>query len=223
MRIKTIIAAFAFFAMAASGYAQSTMDNETHSKNLAHQIKILDADIKALKARLKAEPGNADYTAELGKKQAELKKAKSEKKIIDNAIKAEKTNEKEAKDAKKAQQKHESTSKAADALKSSNLSMAGKSNERISDELGHKIDALKTEIKALKLRQKSDKDNASITSELNAKDVELKEAKRHKKVIDEAIKAEKTKNKETKQAQKAQEKHEEAAKKAEAVKAGASE
>lgn len=220
MSIKTIITAFAFLAISASGFAQSTADNEAHSKSLGNQIKILDAEIKTIKARLKAEPGNADYTAELGKKQEDLKKAKNEKKIIDNAIKAEKTNQKEAKDAKKAKDKLEAAAKSAESLKKSQLTMMGKSNDRISDELDNKIDVLKAEIKTLKVKQKADKNNTSLASEISQKEIELKEVKRHKKVIDEAIKAEKDHTKQSKQAEKAQEKHEEAAKKADAVRAG---
>lgn len=198
--------------------AQEVKDNAQLSKELGQQISIINAEIKTLKAKLKAEPSNADYVSEKAKKEGELRKATEQKKIIDTAIKAEKMSKKETQQAEKAQKKHENATKEAERIKSSNPDMAGKSNEGVSDELGAKIDVYKAEVKALKARKKVEPNNTNITGEVARKEAELKELKRQKKVIDTAIKTEKTSKKETRQAEKAQKKHEKAAKNAEEMK-----
>lgn len=218
MNFKKIIAVIAIIAIPVLTFAQNAKTNEELSKELGHTINITSAEIKTLKAKLKADPANAELVAEKNKKEAELKKAKDQKKILDTAIKAAKTSKKESEQAEKAQKKLEASTKDADRLRSKNLNMAGKSNELISDELKNKINVLNAEIKTLKAKKKADPTNASIISEISSKEIELKEAKRNKKVVDTAIKAEKNSKKETKQAEKALKKHEKAHENAESMK-----
>lgn len=218
MSIKNIITAIAFIAIPVLTFAQDTKSNEQISKELGHTIDITNAEIKTLKAKIKADPTNTELITEKTKKEAELKKAKEQKKVIDTAIKAAKNSKKETEDAEKAAKKLQSTSSDADRVRNANAHMMGKSNDRISDELDNKMDVLKAEIKTLKTRKKAEPNNTSLMSEIASKEVELKEAKRHKKIFDAAIKAEKSSKKESKEAEKAQKKHEKAHKDAESMK-----
>ncbi len=218
MNIKTVIAAFAFIAIPALTFAQSTKSNEQLSKEFKSQIEILSAEVKTLKAKLKAEPTNTDLISEKASKEAELKKIKDQKKTVDAAIKAAKTSKKETEEAEKAQKKNESASKDAERLKAGNASMAGKSNELVSDELDNKIDILNAEIKTLKAKKKANPNDSSIAAEIAKKETAVKEAKRQKKTIDTAIKANKNSKKQTAQAEKAQKKNEKAHQNAEEMK-----
>ena len=209
MRLKTIIAAIAFMTIPACSFAQSTKADEQLSEELKNQISILKADIKALKARKKADPTNPNFVADINAKNEELKEATSKKKIVDNAIKANKKNAKETKQAERANKKNEKAQKEADNLRTANQ-YAGKSNELISDELDKKIDVINAEIKALKARKKADPKSITILAELSQKQTELKDLKRQKKVFDNAISAYNKAKKETKQAEKAKEKLEDA-------------
>lgn len=198
--------------------AQEVKNNAQLSKELGQQISIINAEIKTMKAKLKADPSNTDYVSEKARWEGELRKAKEQKKIIDTEIKASKKSKKETQQAEKANKKFENATKEAETLKASKVEMAGKSNENISDELEAKVDIKNAEIKALKARKKSEPNNTNITGEIARKEVEMKELKRQKKVIDTAIKAKKTSQKETRQAEKAQKKHEKAIQNAEDMK-----
>lgn len=217
MNLKTILAVIALMLMPAMTFAQ-TKGNEQLSKELKQQIDILSAEVKTVKAKLKADPANTDLLAEKATKEAELKKVKDQKKTIDTAIKAAKTSKKETEQAEKAAKNMESATKDAERLKASNAQMAGKSNELISDELESKIGILNAEIKTLKAKKKANPSDTSIAGELAKKNIELKEAKRQKKTIDGAIKAVKKNKKESAQAEKAQKKHEKAHQEAEELK-----
>ena len=118
MKIKTIIAAIALMAIPALTFAQTDKSNALLSKELGQQIKIYTAEIKTLKAKLKADPANVEFIQEKAAKELELKKTKDQKKIIDTAIKAEKTSKKETAQAEKALKKHENAHKNAEELKS---------------------------------------------------------------------------------------------------------
>ena len=107
MRLKTIIAAIAFMAIPACSFAQSTKADEQLSEELKNQISILKADIKALKARKKADPKSITILTELSQKQTELKDLKRQKKVFDNAISAYNKAKKETKQAEKAKEKLE--------------------------------------------------------------------------------------------------------------------
>lgn len=217
MNIKSTIAAIALMAAPLCVSAQTDKTNAKLSEELKHEINILNADIKALKARKKADPTNESLSVDLEVKQAELKKAKERKSVIDNAIKASNKASKETKEAENALKNHQKASQAAESLKSNPL-YGGKSNELLVDELDAKIEVISADIKALKARKKADPTNASIVSEIKSKEIELKELKRNKKVFDTAVKASKKAEKETDQAEKAQRKHEKAHEKAETMK-----
>ena len=107
MKLKSIIVAVAFMATPAIAFAQSTKADEQLSEELKNQISILKADIKALKARKKADPKNITILSELSQKQTELKENKRHKKIFDNAISASNKAQKETKQAEKAKEKLE--------------------------------------------------------------------------------------------------------------------
>lgn len=218
MNIKTIIAAIMLIMMPALTFAQSDKSNEELSKNLKSEIEILSAEIKTLKAKLKADPTNSDIIAEKTAKEAELKIAKDRKKTIDTAISANKSHEKQTQDAEKAKNKMESASKSADALKAKHSSMAGKSNELISDELDANIDIMKSEVKNLKARKKLNPKDATIDAIIKKKEIEIRETKRQLKIINTAIKTEKTSKKEAKAAEKTKKKAEKASQKADEVK-----
>lgn len=217
MNIKSFAIALALMLMPALSFAQTTKSNEALSAELKNKIEVINADIKVLNAKLKADKENQTLISELSIKKDELKKAKEQKKIIDNAISAEKNAQKQAKAAEKASEANAAASKTADKLRASNAEHAGKSNELLSDELDNKIDVLNAEIKALKARRKIDPSNQQLVSEIATKNTELKEAKRQKKVYDEAIKADKTAKKKVKQANNASDKNDKAADKAESV------
>ena len=74
MNIKTIIAAAAIALAPAFAFAQSLEANKAQSDNLDMKIDIVQAEIKTLKAKKKAEPANLQHEADLAAKQAELKK-----------------------------------------------------------------------------------------------------------------------------------------------------
>ena len=107
MNIKTIIAALAISLAPALSFAQSLEAHKAQSDNLDKKIDIVEAEIKTLKAKKKAEPSVIAHTSNLASKQAELKELKRQKKIIDGAIKAQKKANEEAKEAQKATSKHE--------------------------------------------------------------------------------------------------------------------
>lgn len=202
MNIRTIIASVAFMAIPMGLCAQSIKSEQQLSNDLKNEIAILKADIKALKARQKADPTNAELTADINTKNIALKEATNKKKIVDENIKANKKHEKETKQAEKAIKQNDKAQAAADNLRA-NGQHNGKSNELLSDELEAKIDILNADIKALNARKKADPKNAEILAQLAQKKVELKEAKRQKKIFDGAISAEKKAKKEVKHAEKA--------------------
>lgn len=209
MKIKTIIAALALMAMPALTFAQSTKADEQLSDQLKNEISIIKADIKSLKARKKAEPENIEIAAKIEAKNAELKEKTNQKKVIDKAVSAAKKHEKQAEKAKKAVKNNDKAQKAADALRS-NPAFAGKSNELLSDELEAKIDILEADIKNLKTRKKADPKNATILTQLKQMEVDLKEAKRQKKIFDKAVDTHKKATKETRQAEKTRDRLEDA-------------
>jgi hypothetical protein len=84
----------------------------------------------------------------------------------------------------------------------------------------HEIDVLKSEIKTIKVRLKSDKNNTDLKKELAVKQVDLEELKEKKSVIDNAIKSKAAHEKAQKKAEKALEKSEKAAAEAQRVKGG---
>lgn len=209
MKIKTILAAIAFLAVPALTFADPDFSHEQRSDELGKKISVVAAEIKTLKAKKKAEPSNLQIPADLAAKQAELKQLKQEKAVYDTAIKARKKAEKQTKQAKKAAAKHEKAAAKAATIKTG--IHAGKSNQAMLGELESKIDVLDAEIKALKAKKKANPSDITVTGAIAAKQAELKEAKRQKSIISNAIKAEQDAEKEKKDAEKAAKKHNEAA------------
>lgn len=78
------------------------IQNKALSSQYKRQITILGHELKALKAKVKANPSDINLSVELEKKKVELKDVKEKKKIVDTAIKTEKASQKAAKAAEKA-------------------------------------------------------------------------------------------------------------------------
>jgi hypothetical protein len=85
------------------------------SNQCKQEIKIMELEIKTIKAKLKADKENSDLKTELTIKSDQLKDLKSKKNIIDKAIKSKAAAEKAAQKAENAQKKAEKA--AADAKK----------------------------------------------------------------------------------------------------------
>ena len=94
------------------------------------------------------------------------------------------------------------------------------SDKALSAQYKQEIDILSSEIKTLKVKLKADKANSDFKKELAVKEVELKEVKANKKIIDSAIKSKAASEKAQKKAEKAQKKAEKAANDAQRVKEG---
>ena len=84
---------------------KSGLSDKALSAQYKQEIDVLNAEIKTLKVKLKADKANTEYKKELAVKEVEVKEAKANKKIIDNAIKSKAASEKAQKNAEKAQKK----------------------------------------------------------------------------------------------------------------------
>ena len=93
----------AIFSMPVVCNAQSEnmVKNKALSAQYKNEITIASHELKALKAKVKANPGDVQLNVELEKKKVALKELK-EKKIVDGAIKTENASLKAAKAAEKA-------------------------------------------------------------------------------------------------------------------------
>jgi len=83
---------------------------------------------------------------------------------------------------------------------------SGLSDKALSAQYKQEIDVLNSEIKTLKIKLKADKENTDLKKELAVKQVELKDVKEKKKIIDNAISSKAASEKANKKAEKAQEK-----------------
>ena len=92
------------------------------------------------------------------------------------------------------------------------------SDKDLSAQYKGQMDVLKSEIKTLKLKLKTDKENPDLKAEVKQKTEDLTEVKDKKAVIDKAIKSKKASEKATQKADKAQRDAEKAAKAASQVK-----
>ena len=81
------------------------VQNKALSAQYKSQITILGHEMKALKAKIKANPTDTQLRVELESKKAEVDALKEKKKIVDTAIKADKAHQKAVKAAEKAKQK----------------------------------------------------------------------------------------------------------------------
>ena len=84
---------------------KSGLSDKALSAQYKQEIDILTSEIKTIKVKLKADSANSDLKKELAVKEVELKEAKANKKVIDNAIKSKAASEKAQKKAEKAQEK----------------------------------------------------------------------------------------------------------------------
>jgi len=85
-------------------------------------------------------------------------------------------------------------------------SKSGLSDKALSAQYKQEIDVLNSEVKTLKIKLKADKENTDLKKELAVKQVDLKELKEKKKIIDNAISSKAASEKAQKKAEKAQEK-----------------
>jgi len=97
----------AVLCMPAVSYADDNamIQNKALSAQYKSQITVLGHEIKALKAKVKANPTDAKLRVDLESKKGELDALKEKKKIVDAAIKTDKASQKAAKAAEKAKQK----------------------------------------------------------------------------------------------------------------------
>lgn len=120
MKLRNILAAMALVAIPALSFAQTTKSNEELSTEYKYTINILKAEIKTLKAKLKADPTVASYVTEMNEKKAELKNVKNKKAIVDKAIKTEKAHKKAIEKLERAKSKAEKAAKEAEEMKKHN-------------------------------------------------------------------------------------------------------
>ena len=83
---------------------------------------------------------------------------------------------------------------------------SGLSDKALSAQYKQEIDVLNSEIKTIKIKLKADKNDTDLKKELAVKQVELKDVKEKKKIIDNAISSKAASEKAQKKAEKAQEK-----------------
>jgi hypothetical protein len=92
------------------------------------------------------------------------------------------------------------------------------SDKELSAQYKAEMDVLKSEIKTLKLKLKTDKDSVDLKAEIRRKTEEYNVVKDRKAVIDRAIKSKKASEKALRKAEKAQQNAEEAARAARQIK-----
>lgn len=92
------------------------IQNKALSAQYKSQITISSHELKALKARVKANPSDMKLNVEMEQKKAELKDLKEKKKIVDTAIKTEKASRRAEKAAEKAKIKAAKAAEKAGAL-----------------------------------------------------------------------------------------------------------
>jgi hypothetical protein len=96
--------------------SEDMVKNKALSAQYKSDITIASHELKALKARVKANPSDVNLNVELEKKKIALKELKDKKKIVDDAIKTEKASLKAAKAAEKAKIKAEKAAQKAQTL-----------------------------------------------------------------------------------------------------------
>ncbi len=93
--------------------ADDLSDNKAKSDKYKQEIKILNQEIKTIKAKQKLNPQDSSLASEMVSKKAELAEVKNKKKIVDEAIKTEKASQKAQAAAEKAKKKAEQNAKKA--------------------------------------------------------------------------------------------------------------
>ena len=99
-----------------SAQSEDMVKNKALSAQYKNEITIATHELKALKAKVKANPSDVNLNVELEKKKIALKDLKDKKKIVDDAIKTEKASLKAAKAAEKARIKAEKAAQKAQTL-----------------------------------------------------------------------------------------------------------
>lgn len=214
-------AAMIFTTMTVS--AKDDLTNTEASKLYSQQIDITKSEIVTLKKKIKLEPLNEQYNRELHEKQVDLDILKSKKKVVDEAIKAEKNEQKKAEAAKKASKKADQAANAAEKAER-NAEMATEKAisiidpnltlEQANEQYEGLIDLTKTEIATLKKQKKLEPGNYEIDMKINEKKAEIKDLQTKKKVVTDALKATKNSTKAKKNEEKAVSNSKEADKKA---------
>ena len=96
--------------------SEDMVKNKALSAQYKNEITIATHELKALKAKVKANPSDVNLNVELEKKKIALKDLKEKKSIVDDAIKTEKASLKAAKAAEKARIKAEKAAQKAQTL-----------------------------------------------------------------------------------------------------------
>ena len=96
--------------------SEDMVKNKALSAQYKNEITIATHELKALKAKVKANPSDVNLNVELEKKKIALKDLKEKKGIVDDAIKTEKASIKAAKAAEKARVKAEKAAQKAQTL-----------------------------------------------------------------------------------------------------------
>lgn len=222
MKKYVLLTAMAIAAIPAM--ADVELSNEETSTLYGKKIDIVKSEIVTLKKKHKLDPTDEKVNIDLQGKQVELETLKQKKAIVDAAIKADKDHVKMEKAAKKAVKAADKASASAESASKRAEQAVERANAVIEDNLTFenasdlyesKMDILKTEIKLLRKQRKLEPDNAlEIDTQINTKMATLNDLKSKKKIVDDAIKAEKEQEKAIKASAKADKNSEKAADKA---------
>ena len=116
-RLKfALIAAMFCMPVVCSAQSEDMVKNKALSAQYKNEITIATHELKALKAKVKANPSDVNTNVELEKKKIAIKELKDKKKVVDDAIKTEKASLKAAKAAEKAKVKAEKAAEKAKTL-----------------------------------------------------------------------------------------------------------
>jgi len=211
--IKKIVLMTALALAAVPAVADDEMSNQEASALYSKKIDIVKSEIVTLKKKHKLDPADEHVSIDLQGKQVELETLKQKKSIVDAAIKAEKEQEKKdkaaqkaVKNADKAAASAESATKRAETAVERAQSVIDEnlSLENASDLYDSKLDILKSEVRILRKRKKLEPENViELDTSITNKMAEINELKTKKKIVDDAIKAEKQQAKATKASEKA--------------------
>ena len=122
MKMKKLFLLFMVIALTGAfstinAQTKSTLSDKELSAQYKREIDVLNSEIKTIKLKLKTDKESSELKKELSAKQLKLDEAKSNKKIIDNAIKSKAASEKAAMKAEKAQRDAEKQAAEAQRLK----------------------------------------------------------------------------------------------------------
>lgn len=100
--------------------ADDNLSDAKLSDKYKKEIAVKNAEIKTIKAKMKADPTDSSLATELAALKSQLEDLKAKKKVIDTNIKAQKAAEKAEKKLKDAQNKAEKAAKEAQEVRSGN-------------------------------------------------------------------------------------------------------